>query len=670
MPQKIPELSSISFEALAKAALLEDPFPIQALIASGTPPEALDPLFDGSLLEESDDGDACLSAALDRTEILNRLPWSSKRKLSGSLAETYQSLNADPSATANLFLHAHQHTAARECFVKAAKNSCEAHDYRSALDSLKAAFEVWPIDSQIDERKQVLREMARCANNCLDHQTAAIALEELLEMASLTESIEEQIELNQRLAQAALARGDQLQARERFEAGAAIADTIGQTAQGARMRRRLAQAQGDALRLREALTTLSTVENAAKSCEEWTLLSDTLAYAAMLTAMLGRIQEARQMLDEALTLAIEKDLPDQITNAYRRQANINEYASNYEAYRDSELAALDRCRTLDQQGGTQACLTCVSYAFFRLGQYQESLLAIDEAVNLLKVDGELLAGALCVKACIQAFQTTNNDILDQLDEAIRFNRIHGGRVFEFYAYWAAGAHATLTGDSDRAAESFDQLIEFWKETDDRKDVVPGLLCAASHYASENDASKLAVCIDILNTITNESESREPDFCLLAASGEDAWLRGKTDLAIERLKDANAGYQSLSLPFEQTWTEWRLAFIQTQSGQINDAQLSWKAAEDLAKLYSLKPLARRIVRDKRKLLADADEAPALTTRQLEVARLIAAGFSNKEAADKLKISPRTIEMHVASLIERLGCRTRAEAASKASQMGLL
>lgn len=670
MPTQIPTLPAPSFEALAKAALLVDPFIIQALLASGTEPLALDPLFDNEILEELENGEACLANPDSREEILSRLSWSAKRQLSLTLAKTYLSLNAKPAEIAQLYLKAQQHAEARAQFLEAAQIDCKANDYRSALDSLRSAFEIWPIDEEIDQRKNALAEMARCASNCLDHQATSLALEELLEMARQESSLKEQVELNQRLAQLATARGDHLQARERLAAGAAIAEDAGFLKQANSLRRRLAQAQGDSLHLRDALDTLQIVREASLTSQDWSLLSDTLAYAAMLTAMLGSIKEANTLLNEALTLAIDKDLPDQITTAYRRQANINEYASNYEAYRDSELAALDRCRTLDQKEGTQACLTCVSYAFFRLGQYEQSLSAIEEAVETLHAEGELFAGAICIRHCIHALQTNNQDIHPQLDEALRFNRLHGGRVFEFYVLWAMGANAVLTNQTKRAFEAFEQLSSFWKETDDHKDVAPGLLCAASFYASENRASQLALCIDIFNTISRRSESPEPHYGLLAATAEDAWLHGKTDLAITRFQQAIKGYQSMSLPFEQAWTLWRLAFVQAQAGESAEALLAWKQAEEIAKRHSLRPLSRNISRDRRLHQTNKSEATALTARQIEVARLIAAGHSNKEAADHLKISPRTVEMHVASLIERLGCRTRTEAASKASQLGMI
>jgi DNA-binding CsgD family transcriptional regulator len=50
---------------------------------------------------------------------------------------------------------------------------------------------------------------------------------------------------------------------------------------------------------------------------------------------------------------------------------------------------------------------------------------------------------------------------------------------------------------------------------------------------------------------------------------------------------------------------------------------------------------------------------LTRRELEVAALIADGASNKEAGRRLGISPRTVELHRAHVMEKLGARNAAD-----------
>jgi LuxR family maltose regulon positive regulatory protein len=61
----------------------------------------------------------------------------------------------------------------------------------------------------------------------------------------------------------------------------------------------------------------------------------------------------------------------------------------------------------------------------------------------------------------------------------------------------------------------------------------------------------------------------------------------------------------------------------------------------------------------------DELGNLTARQLEVVELLAAGLSNREIAGKLVLSEVTVKVHLRHIYERLGVRSRTEAAVKAA-----
>jgi DNA-binding NarL/FixJ family response regulator len=53
---------------------------------------------------------------------------------------------------------------------------------------------------------------------------------------------------------------------------------------------------------------------------------------------------------------------------------------------------------------------------------------------------------------------------------------------------------------------------------------------------------------------------------------------------------------------------------------------------------------------------------LRPRELEVARLVAEGLSNKEIGRRLFISERTVESHVRNILNKLGFTSRAQIAA--------
>jgi ATP/maltotriose-dependent transcriptional regulator MalT len=61
---------------------------------------------------------------------------------------------------------------------------------------------------------------------------------------------------------------------------------------------------------------------------------------------------------------------------------------------------------------------------------------------------------------------------------------------------------------------------------------------------------------------------------------------------------------------------------------------------------------------------------LTARELDVLALLATGLQNKEIAVELVLSHRTVDHHVAAILQKLGVRTRREAAREAVRLGLV
>ena len=75
------------------------------------------------------------------------------------------------------------------------------------------------------------------------------------------------------------------------------------------------------------------------------------------------------------------------------------------------------------------------------------------------------------------------------------------------------------------------------------------------------------------------------------------------------------------------------------------------------------IAHKILRGFRQMMPAQKEKSILSDREQEVLNLLAAGYRNKEVADKLNVSPMTIKTHIYNIYQKLHVTSRVEAINK-------
>jgi DNA-binding CsgD family transcriptional regulator/tetratricopeptide (TPR) repeat protein len=195
-------------------------------------------------------------------------------------------------------------------------------------------------------------------------------------------------------------------------------------------------------------------------------------------------------------------------------------------------------------------------------------------------------------------------------------------------------------------------------------------------------------------VTGTTPDLEPlrDVHRQAVGQRDASLVGEVASWLHRLGEVMEGTSDLPLPepyalelagehmaAAAAWRELGCPYEAALAMADSGAGPGMRQAVELLSELGAEGSARRIRQRLRELgvpgvprgpRATTRANPALlTARQVEVVALLAAGLTNAEIAEELVISPKTAGHHVSAILEKLGARSRLEAANMARELGL-
>jgi non-specific serine/threonine protein kinase len=287
---------------------------------------------------------------------------------------------------------------------------------------------------------------------------------------------------------------------------------------------------------------------------------------------------------------------------------------------------------LEDRVGTAYALSNAGYVALGRGRYQQAIDVIEEAADLFLEEGEKWGAAIELGFLAVAWRNRGDHERAQrlAERALAICREIGERQATTSALYTLAILARTEGKDEHARNLFEEGLRLSAELGNEADVAHCLEGLASMHGAEGKIVRAA-------RLWGAEEA-------LLEKLEDAVYTYLPDRALHRRQVAAARSQVDEAAWTAAWTEGRVMSLE-------------QAVE-----YALES-------------APAPAAPephlgGLSAREVDVLRLVATGLTNAEVAEKLFLSPRTVEWYLGSIYRKLGIHSRAEAARFAAEHRLL
>ena len=270
------------------------------------------------------------------------------------------------------------------------------------------------------------------------------------------------------------------------------------------------------------------------------------------------------------------------------------------------------------------------------------------------------------------------ELLPQLDQYIEID-------FDFATYWRIRRCLALleSGAQPLAVETFDSLTDA-----PYADVLSGwsglvdvtALAEIAHLLDDREES-----LKLYELLAPYANLNATTLYLPEYAGSVSYYLGLLATTLERwgdaerhFEDALAMHEKMELPPYIAHTKHQLAVMLVKRGKSDDLvrardlnERALGAARDMG-MVRLERLAAALAEEIETAAhpETTDSTHGLTPRELDVLQLIADGNSDREIAEALHISPRTVMTHVSNILSKFGVDSRTAASAVAVREGIL
>lgn len=234
------------------------------------------------------------------------------------------------------------------------------------------------------------------------------------------------------------------------------------------------------------------------------------------------------------------------------------------------------------------------------------------------------------------------------------------------------------GRADSAAAAIESALDVAHDPMSRAKLLPAYVAIMLAVGRRDEAGMAADQLDGLAESAGETGA-ETMLGAIAGQARGALLlaRGDARAALGPLRVALDAWQALDAPYETAQVRVLLAGACRQLDDSGQAELECDVARDLFEKLGAAPALEQLDRlladqgiDQNEVSRASRKGRPVTDRELQVLRLVAGGSTNRDIADELAISEKTVERHLGNIFTKLGVANRTAATANAYDLGLL
>ena len=384
-----------------------------------------------------------------------------------------------------------------------------------------------------------------------------------------------------------------------------------------------------------------------------------LGQGQALVAM-GDADRGTAMLDEAMVAVTTGDVSPMMTGiAYC--ALILACRAVFDLRRAQEWTAA-LTRWCDEQEGLQPyrgqCLVHRSEIMQLRGEWTEALAEVERACDHLATGGHDPAMGMARYQQAELLR-------------LRGDLSRAERCYREASEWGHPAHPGLAllrlaqGRTDDAQAAIRREVE--AADGDRLERAKLLAAYVQIVLAAGDVEAADGGVGELTRIASDFDSAYLAAAAAEARGALLLARGDPTAATTSLRSAVVAWTELGAPYEAARARVLAARACRQLGDHDTAELELGAARRVFERLRAAPALAEVAE---LASVSADGAPGgLTPREVEVLRLVATGVTNREVAETLVISEKTVARHLSNIFTKLDLGSRTAAAAWAYEHGL-